>query len=644
MNEGALGTLELDKILEILAGFALSGLGKKMAEGLRPMTDVTAVNHALQETSEARLILDRGGHPPLLSLADIAETVEKVGRGAILPPPELMQIADLLRGSARMRRYMEDKSELAPLLSSYRYSITGLPELEEMIVQSIEGGIVSSSASTRLRTVRNRIRTVESRIQEKLNSLISSPSNQNYLQESYVTVKDGRFVLPIKAQFKHKIDGLVVGASGSGSTVFLEPAAVRKLANELQVLKSEEEAECYQILAMLSGMVSEQLTALKLNVETMAAYDFAFAKGRYSKSLDAEEPLLNTRRRISLRNARHPLLDRKAVPLNFEIGKDFRTLLITGPNTGGKTVALKTIGLLTLMAQAGLHIPAERDSEIAMCTEVWVDIGDGQSIEQSLSTFSSHMSNIAGILKEAGRGSLVLLDEIGTGTDPAEGAALGAAILGDLYASGALTVATTHYGDLKRFSEAHPGFENGMMEFDPETLSPLYRLVIGKAGVSNGIWIAERLGVKPETINKARSYLSDREHLGLLNLTRPAAEKLADETKSTVEDPVAPITAPAAKARPLQLGDRVFVHTVKQSGVVAELPDAKGMMTVMCRRRPVRVNHKRVTLERVREELYPDHENYDLNIVIMSKEDRRLVDSMNKKYTPGIRRTVKEGE
>ncbi len=508
MNERAITTLEFDKILEQLADYTLSGLGRRLVKKLRPMTEAAAISHSLQETSETRAILDRGGYPPLSGLADISETVEKLARGAILQPAELLQIADLLRGSERMKRYMEDKADLTPLLHAYSFSITDLPEIEEVIIQSIEGGSVSSSASTKLKSIRSKIRTVESRIQDKLNTLLSSAVYQNYLQELYVTVKDGRYTIPVKAAYKHKIDGMVIGASGSGSTVFLEPTAVRKLVNELQVLRSEEEAECYQVLAMLSGMAGEKLTALRLNIETMAAYDFAFAKGKFSRQIDGCEPKLNNRRRISLISARHPLLPKGCVPLNFAIGQSYHTLLITGPNTGGKTIALKTVGLLTLMAQAGLHIPAEPGSEVAVFSEVWVDIGDGQSIEQSLSTFSSHMGNIAGILDRAGRNSLVLLDEIGTGTDPAEGAALGAAILDDLHAQGAVTVATTHYGDLKRFSEAHPGFENGMMEFDPLTLAPLYHLVIGEAGSSNGIWIAERLGLKPATVEKARQLVT----------------------------------------------------------------------------------------------------------------------------------------
>lgn len=640
MNEHAIKTLEFDSILQRLADCTLSALGRQMSMRLQPMHDGRAISHAVQETSEARTMYDRGGHPPLSSLAEVPEIVDRVGRGAVLTPGDLMILADMLRASGRMKRYMADKGEIAPLLSAYAHSLSELKELHEMILQCIDGSTVSSSASNRLKSIRSRMRTLENRIQERLNNILSSAAYREYLQESYVTVKDGRYTIPVKAAYKHKIDGLVVGSSGSGSTVFLEPATVRRLVNELETLRGEEEAECYQVLAMLSGMAAESFAALKLNVETMAVYDFVFAKGKLSRGMEGREVEFNTRRNIVLNGARHPLLPPDCVPLDFTIGKDYRSLLITGPNTGGKTIALKTIGLLTLMAQAGLHVPVEPGSQLALFSEVWVDIGDGQSITQSLSTFSSHMKNIAGILASANRHSLVLLDEIGTGTDPAEGSALGMAILEDLYEQGAVTVATTHYGDLKRFSASRAGFMNGMMEFDSETLSPLYRLHIGRSGSSNGIWIAQRLGLKEQTLEKARRYYASGAAPDRGQLDEVPDPDIQESAEPEAEE-VAQVT-PSDRAFPVyQVGDRVFVHTIKESGVVAEPPDAKGMMTVMCRRRPVVVNHRRVTLERRREELYPDGESYDLRVVTMTKEDRRMARAMEKHHVPGLRRTVK---
>lgn len=631
-------TLEFDKIKEQLESFTLSGLGKRLVERLGPMYEARAIAHAQQETTEARAILDKGGHPPLSGLADVGEIVERVARGAVLSPGELLTIADLLRGAKRMRRYMEDK-DYAPMLAAYAYSLEDLSEIEESILICIEGSIVSSSASQALKQIRQRMRVAESRIQEKLNAIISSPAYREFLQESYVSVKDGRYVIPVKSSYKHKIDGIVVGTSGTGSTVFIEPNSVRKLVNELQALKGEEEAESYQVLATLSGMLAENLQSLRLNIETLAALDFVFAKGKYSRSLDAIEPEINARRRMKLVAARHPLLGKDAVPLDFSIGLDFRTLLITGPNTGGKTVALKTIGLLTLMAQSGLHIPAAQGSEVAIFTQVLADIGDGQSIEQSLSTFSSHMRNIAEIVNKANASTLVLLDEIGTGTDPGEGAALGAAVLEELYALGAVTVATTHYGDLKRFSDTQPGFVNGMMDFNPVTLQPLYKLIIGKAGSSNGIWIAERLGLKAKVLDKARQYVAPQNVWQPLQNNSTPPSPVADTADTGAES-----KAPRKTAVEYTVGDRVFVHTIKQAGVIKELPDPKGIMTVVCRRRDVRVNHKRVTLLREKEELYPDHENYDLNIVLISKEDRKILNKMRKRHVPGAVRTIRPGE
>lgn len=634
MNNKAITTLEFHKIKDELMSCTQSGLGKRLVERMEPLDDSKAIEHAMLETTEARKLLDQGSHVPLAGLADVTELLGKVERGGVLQPTELLQVADLLRGAARLRRYMEPKASMAPLLASYSKSITDLTEVEETILACIEGSVVSSSASIALKRIRSQIGILEDRIQRKLNELLSSAYRQ-YVQDSFISMKEGRFVIPIRSAYKHKVDGMIVSSSGSGSTVFVEPAAVRKLTNELQVLRAQEDAEVYQILSMLTGEISVRLPSIKLSVETMAAFDFALAKGRYSRSMDGIAPRLNRKRTVNLFSARHPLLGKKAVPLDIWIGATYRTLVITGPNTGGKTVALKTLGLLTLMAQAGLHIPAAQGSELSIFSEVLVDIGDGQSIEHSLSTFSSHMGNISGIVDRATPACLVLMDEIGTGTDPQEGAALAASILLELYEAGAVTVATTHYGDIKRFADEQPGFQNGMMDFDSETLRPLYRLIIGQAGSSNGLWIAERLGLKPRVLERARLYL----HRTDAQMT-PGAKRDSLAARPEASNPES--DAPEEK-RPLKLGDRVFVHTVQHSGVVSELPDEKGMMTVMVMREPIRVNHRRVTFERPMEELYPDHESYDLNIVIMSKQDRKLNKRMGKRHVPGAVRIIKPG-
>lgn len=641
MDKKALELLEFDKVKSELSNFCQSSLGKELVERLWPMYDQSAVTHALLETSEARHLLDAGCHIPLGGLSDISEILGRVERGGVIQPIELLQISDLLRGSHRLKRYMADKQELAPLLVAYASGLTDLTDLVEIIMTCIEGSTVSSNASGKLSKTRCQIKLLEERIQERLNSLLSSKSLAPFIQDSFVSVKDGRFVIPIKATYKHKVDGLVVASSGSGSTVFIEPAVVRRLVNELQVLRADEEAEVYQVLAMLAGDVLLHLAAVTLNMQTMAAFDFALAKGRYSRALQGVSPVLNTQRRIKLQDARHPLLGSGAVPLQFSIGQGYRTLLITGPNTGGKTVTLKTVGLLTAMAQAGLHIPAAKDSETAIFQEILADIGDGQSLEQSLSTFSSHMGTIAGILQRATPGCLILLDEIGTGTDPREGAALGAAVLAELYRLGAVTVATTHYGDLKTFAENHRGFRNARMDFDPETLRPLYQLVIGESGESNGLWIAERLGIAKTVVNHARELLGQ-----VAGPNSPGAAFVSRSAPETSEETQIDQT-PVEHQRPganLTIGDRVYVPSLGQSGIISSLPDRKGMMTIIVKRRPLQINHRRVTLQLEKEELYPDQEDYDLNIVLISKEDRKLVKKMAKRHVPGAVRVITPGQ
>ncbi len=654
MNEQTFKTLEYDKIKALLRDCAVSGLGKRLVDELRPATEARAIEQMLRETTETRAILEAAGHIPLHGLSDVTEHMERVSRGAVLEPAALLALADLLRGCRKIKQFMARFREIAPQVSAYAGSITDLPELEEEIELSIENNRVSSAASPRLAKVRARMEIVNGRIKDKMNSFLTTPRYRECLQEPLISLKDGRYCLPVKASRRQEIAGTVLSSSGSGQTVFLEPAAVRELTNELKVLAGEEEAEQYQVLACLTGGVAAHFAAIQLNIETMAAYDFACAKAKFSRILGGIAPGLADGRRITIRRGRHPLLGREAVPLDFRIGDGYRVLLITGPNTGGKTVVLKTVGLFVLMAQSGLHVPAERGTVIGLFDQVLVDIGDRQSIEQSLSTFSGHMKNVVEILAAAGSRSLALLDEIGTGTDPAEGAALGAAVLADLYAAGAIVLATTHYGDLKRFSQEHEGFRNGCMEFDRETLQPLYRLVIGRAGRSNGLWIAERLGMRPETLAKAREImtlagqagevLEAAEEDGEPFLDFGAADQAGQEV--SLAEPSVRTDAGTAETpeRPFRIGDSVYVGTLKEKGLLCTLADARGDVVVLVRGKRIKVNQKRIKLHLPMEQLYPDPENYDLRIVLMSWEDRRLDNQMSKHHVEGRVRVIEEGE
>lgn len=668
LNGHTFEILEFDKIKEHLREYAVSRLGQRLIEELQPATNPETVAQRLAETTETRAILEAAGHIPLHGLSDVTEDLERAARGGVLSPAALLALADFLRGSRRLKRFMARYRELAPQVSGYALAITDCRDLEDRIERSIDGARVSSAASPRLAKIRAQIETIKARIEDRLKSFLISPNYRELLQEAIVSLKDGRYCLAIKASRRHQVAGSVVASSGSGQTVFVEPAAVRELTNELRILEHQEEAEEYQVLAGLSGEVAARIQVLRLNLETMAVYDFACAKAKYSRAIRGIPAAIAPAQRIVIRGGRHPLLGRDAVPLDLHLGGGLRTLLITGPNTGGKTVALKTIGIIVLMTQAGLHVPAEPGTATGVFDQVLADIGDRQSIEQSLSTFSGHMRNIVGILEAAGRRSLVLLDEIGTGTDPAEGAALAAAVLDDLCLAGALTVATTHYGDLKRFADGRPDFANGCMEFDPETLLPLFRLRMGEAGRSNGIWIAERLGMRPETLAKARAFLRreepgpNREEGRDMHATHPgrapAGNTAEDEPiqcpmavdcvpESSPAAGISPTgngasTVPSASPRHFQPGDKVYVGPLRESGLFCGPANTQGHAMVLVRGKRIKVAEKRLKLQIPREQLYPDPESYDLDIVLLSKEDRRLKRRMAKRHVEGKARVIED--
>lgn len=390
--------------------------------------------------------------------------------------------------------------------------MTEFKSIEEEINFSIKGNGIDAAASKELKRIRNNIDSVDGKIKERLTKFLNSSANKKYIQEFFISKKDDRYTIPIKSSYKNQVAGSIVEASAKGSTVFIEPHTVTKLNAELAGLKAEEAMEEYQILATLSGMVLENIYHIKINMELISQYDMVFAKAKFSKSIDGIEPKLNDHGYIHLMNCKHPLLSGKVVPLNFEIGQEYRSLIITGPNAGGKTIVLKTIGLLTLATMSGLHIAGDKETEIAIFDNVFVDIGDNQSIENALSTFSSHMKNLSEIMRMSNNNTLLLFDEIGSGTEPNEGAALAISILEEFYLSGCITIASTHYGEIKRFSEMHGDFMNAAMQFNSETLEPLYKLVIGKSGESNALWIANKMNVKEHVLQRAKAYMGNKEY------------------------------------------------------------------------------------------------------------------------------------
>lgn len=504
MNTNTLNTLGYKDFKEIIKGYCVSGLGKQLIDKMVPSSNITVIEKKLSETSEARKILDDSKHIPLEGIYDIRELVEKVEKGGFLEADEATHIGDFLRGCRKIKKFMVQQESYAPILSEYAYSMNELRHIEEEINRVIKNNKVDSSASKELAKVRKNIDATEGKIKEKLNKMLSSSHYSQYIQEFFVSMRNGRYVIPIKANYKNKVEGNIIDSSSKGTTVFIEPSSINKLNSELSTLKYAEKAEEYQILAYLTGLIYEELKEIKINIELIAEYDMISAKAKYSQRIDGIEPIINTRGYIKIVNGIHPLLEGNTVPLNFEVGHEYRSLIITGPNAGGKTVALKTIGLLTLAMQSGVHVRANAGTELSVFDNIFVDIGDNQSIKNALSTFSSHMKNISDILNQANNSSLILFDEIGTGTEPNEGTGLAIAILEELYHYGAITVATTHYADIKRYAYEHSEFQNAHMKFNPDTLEPLYKMVIGEGGESNALWISKKVGVKESVLKRQR--------------------------------------------------------------------------------------------------------------------------------------------
>ncbi|HEX8731449.1 MAG TPA: endonuclease MutS2 [Ktedonobacterales bacterium] len=509
MHAKSLNTLEYPKIIARLAQETAFSASRELALALEPTGDYADAQRRQAYTAEARRLLDLRPDAGIRGARDVRPQVKAAERGKTLAPAELLDILATARSSSHVNRLitrMEDES--FPLLRGLAVDLPQRPQLEGRIAESIsEEGEVMDSASPRLRQLRNEIRAAQQRLQERLGTLVNE--FRAALQEPIITMRSDRYVLPVRAEARGQVRGIVHDQSGSGATVFVEPLVVVEMNNRLRQLQIEEQQEVERILAELSDLVGREAPYLTLAVELLAEIDLCLAKARYASVVRGSAPKLNAEGRLLLRQARHPLLTGRVVPLDFTLGGPTRMIVITGPNTGGKTVALKTVGLLALMALAGLHIPAEDDSEVPVYHDVFADIGDEQSIEQSLSTFSSHMSRIVEILREATPDALVLLDELGAGTDPSEGSALARAILTHLLERGVETVATTHYSELKAFAHERAGVENASVEFDVETLSPTYHLTIGLPGRSNALAIAARLGLPAGIIEQGREFLGE---------------------------------------------------------------------------------------------------------------------------------------
>ena len=515
MDKKTLRTLEYNKIIDLLCEHATCSQGKELCRYLKPSTDLAQIRLAQQQTSDALTRIYQKGSLSFSGTHNIGASLKRLEIGGVMNIEELLKTASLLEVAKRAKAYARGNREetqrdsLEELFANLEPLTPLLDEIRRCILSEDE---IADDASANLKNIRRSIKNTNDKIRSQMNTMLNNSDTRNHLQDNVVTMRNGRYCLPVKAEAKGQVPGMIHDQSSTGSTLFIEPMAVVKLNNDLKELYLKEQDEIEAILASLSNQAAEHISEIQNNYQILTELDFIFAKGSLAKQYNGTAPLFNTEHRIRIRKGRHPLLDsHTVVPIDIHLGDDFDLLIVTGPNTGGKTVSLKTVGLFTLMGQAGLHIPANDRSELSVFEDVFADIGDEQSIEQSLSTFSSHMTNIVSILKNADENSLVLFDELCAGTDPTEGAALPISILSKLHNYGIRTMATTHYSELKVFALSTPGVENASCEFSVETLSPTYRLLIGIPGKSNAFAISGKLGLPSEIIDDARERMSEQD-------------------------------------------------------------------------------------------------------------------------------------
>lgn len=617
--------LEFHKILNKLEEYAYTEKAKEEIRNLEPFMAERDVLAKQRETTEARIILDKIGNPPLVSLSGVEELLVIAEKEGCLAAEQLEYIAITLTAVRRLKDFLCRCKVLELSLPYYEVELDSLDELREELNNKIRNNRVDDYASKLLKDLRSDIERLDNKMRMKAESILKA--NKDSLSDQFITIRNGRICLPVKKDCKFKINGSVIDKSSTGATLFIEPTAVASLNEELQELKIEEENEERRILYTLTSMVAEKIEVLLQNTGIMEKLDYIFAKGRLSVELDGKAPHINTDRIIKIVNGKHPLMDKDiCVPLNFNLGGNTNGVIITGPNTGGKTVAIKTVGLHCLMAQCGLHIPCD-EGDICLNSQVLCDIGDGQNISENLSTFSAHITNVLDILKKAGRESLVIMDELGSGTDPTEGMGIAIAILEELRKSNCLFLVTTHYPEVKNYGEKTENILNARMTFDRETLKPLYQLEIGKAGESCALYIAKRLGMPGGMLRRASMAAYGKEELEFLDLSK----------EDEVQRESAPIIYKVKEKKNQQnitekfnLGDSVMVLPDKRIGIVCERVNDKGVLRVQLPDKKIWINHKRVKLHVAAKELYP--EDYDFSIIFDTVENRKARHSMERKY------------
>lgn len=637
--------LEYESIREELMKYAVSYEGRMRISKLSPMEDKRRIRQAIEETAEANALIGKGSSIPLPSLEGIELVMSLMGTGYLFTEQDLTAVQRFLQSCGQLKKYMGSKGELVDRIGSYAASLRDLPAVQQEILRCIHQGVITNQASRELEKIRRKIDVVKEKIKKKVQSVMSSHSN--ILQENIVSVRGGRYVIPVKKEFYKQVDGRMLDQSASGQTVFIEPREISGLQSELEALLGDEAREESKVLGYLTDLVEREVAELHQNINITGTYDFIFAKAKYGASIDGVAVTLNENGVTKISGAKHPMLLQSMVALDLEIGESYKSLVITGPNTGGKTVVLKTLGILSLMVQSGLLVPVNLGSQFAVYSGIMAVIGDGQNLEQSLSTFSAQIQNLVQMLKEAGPSTLLLIDELAAGTDPGEGIALSIAILEEFSRKGATVMVTTHYNELKTFASKAVGFQNARMEFHAETLRPLYRLTIGEAGQSYAIEIAKKLGIAGGIIERSRDIVSrqsgGKEKLDIWDdlepnpsatnvLTNPFSSPSTNMGAKKVKDP----------AHVFEVGDAVFVTSFGKIGIVSESEDSRGLVEVMIQKRKIKVNKKRLKPHIKKQELYPD--DYDMDIVFDSKENRKNRKLMGKRHVDGLEIVIRKNE
>lgn len=636
MND-SLKLIGYNEITDQLKTHAVTTQAKDRCGALTPYLSETELKKNLRETSQARRMLDLYGAPPLPLMEQVEAHLEKALVGELLLPEQIAQVGDFLVGVRRLKNYLDKGRQSQIGIAFYGENLSLLEELCGEIERCIRIDTIDDYASPSLREIRRQIQLLGEKIREKAERALKA--NQAYVNDSFVVKRSGRLCIPVKAEYKSRVQGAVIDRSSTGSTLFIEPRAVAELQEEYELYKIEEDTEERRILYSLMGQIAEAEGELLEDIRVTVMLDFVFAKGKLSQEMEAAEPEVNLERRISLKGARHPMLDKEtAVPLDFAIGetiqgKTVRGMVITGPNTGGKTVVLKTVALLSAMACSGLHIPCAQ-ADVAMNSQILCDIGDGQDLQSNLSTFSAHIGSVLEILRRITPESLVIMDELGSGTDPAEGMGIAIAILEELRKSGALFLVTTHYPEVKEYAGRYDEVVNARMGFDRESLRPLYQLEIGKSGESCALYIAKRLGLPSHMLKTAA-----REAYG-----EPSPAMVSELELDRDDGGIRKVPAPSIIRRTqvrgaehgegFTRGDSVTVQPDGQIGIVVRTADAQGNVLVQVKKEKILVSHKRLKLKVAAAELYP--EDYDFSIIFDTVENRKARHQMEKHHQAGL--------